>query len=77
MAWTLTALGTLAGVTTAINALTGVTADLTQIAAVKTLLLSEVGGICTVTFNGARLTASGDPTVRTVQISLIPVVLNL
>lgn len=69
----------MAGISTAIAGITGPATDATQIAAVKTLLHSEVSGISTGLYNGARLNAQGDAQVgmRNVQISLIPLALNL
>jgi hypothetical protein len=79
MAWTVSALGSLHGITTAIAGITGPSTDAVQIAAVKTLLVSEVSGISTGLYNGARLNAQGDAQVglRNIQISLIPLALNL
>jgi hypothetical protein len=78
MAWTASGLGTIAGITGVIAGITGPAADADQITAVKTLLLSEVSGICTAVYNGAKLSASGDAqtTFRTIQISLVPLDLD-
>lgn len=62
-----------------IAGITGPAADAAQIAAVKTLLVSEIGGICTTTYNGAKLVASGEALdgLRTIQIQIIPLDLDL
>lgn len=78
MAWTLSSLGTLAGVTGAIAGITYPSTDSAQVAAVKTLLVAEVAGISTALYNGAKLVASGDvqTSVRTFQFSLVPLDLD-
>lgn len=78
MAWTVTGLGSLHGITGVIAGITGPAGDAAQITAVKTLLLSEVSGICTTLYNGAKLDAAGDATSsRSVQYNLIPLNLSL
>jgi hypothetical protein len=78
MAWTATGLGSLHGITGVIAGITGPATDASQIAAVKTLLLSEVSGICTTLYNGAKLDAAGDASsARVVQFTLVPLALSL
>ena len=79
MSWSGSGLGSLHGITGVIAGITGPSEDASQISAVKTLLLSEVAGICTALYTGARLEASGSAAVglRSVSITLVPLALSL
>jgi hypothetical protein len=74
MAWTLSDLGTIAGITASIAGITGPGTDAAQISSAKTFLTSEMTGVSTALYNGAKIVASGDVqnSVRTFQFTIIP-----